>query len=68
MFLRSQKKSPGWGLIAFGLVLCLLSVILLSGIFGPVPEAGRASSVALFGVPLGIATIVVGIVTLLRSA
>jgi hypothetical protein len=67
VFLRSEKKSPGWGFIAVGLVFCVFSLVSLSGMLGPVPDTGRAASLTVFGIPAGVVAIIIGIVSLARA-
>ncbi|KQN45120.1 MULTISPECIES: hypothetical protein [unclassified Frigoribacterium] len=67
MFTRRGKSTEGWALIGFGVLAFLFSVIALSGGFGPIPDGGRAGTLAYLGIPVGIAAIVVGIVGLRRD-
>lgn len=68
MFLRRDRGwGDTWGLISIGIVLCVLSVLGLTGAFGEIGHAGRFETIVLVGVPLGIVAIVGGIVNLARQ-
>ncbi|WP_411699055.1 hypothetical protein [Conyzicola sp.] len=66
MFLRSGKSTDGWALIGFGVFACIFSAIGLSGGFGLAP-GGRAGTLIFLGIPLGIAAIIAGVLSLNRD-
>ncbi|KZC95176.1 MULTISPECIES: hypothetical protein [Clavibacter] len=67
MFLRSRSRGrETWGLWILGLGLCVVSVLGLTGVFGEL-RAGRGTGIILFGVPLGIFTIGLGIANAIRG-
>jgi hypothetical protein len=68
MFLRRGKSTEGGALIGFGVFACIFSAIGLSGAFVSLPETGRAGALILIGIPVGIAAIIGGIVSLYRDA
>jgi hypothetical protein len=68
MFLRRGRSTDGWVLIAFGVFACVFSVIGLAGGFGPEPGGGRLGALVVLGIPLGIAAVIVGVVSLYRDA
>ncbi|WP_043673822.1 hypothetical protein [Clavibacter michiganensis] len=71
MFLRNGSRSRGqeaWGLVILGVVLCVVSVLGLTGAFGEISSAGRFDTIVLFGVPLGLFSIGAGIVTAFRGS
>jgi hypothetical protein len=69
VFLRRDRgRADTWGLIAIGVVLCVVSVLGLTGAFGEISSVGRFETIVLFGVPLGILAIVGGIVNIFRQA
>ena len=67
MFLRRGKSTDGWALIGFGVFACIFSAIGLSGAFGLEPGLGRAGILVLLGIPLGVAVIIGGVVSLYRD-
>ena len=68
MFLRRERRWPDtWGLIAIGVVLCVVSVIGLTGAFGEIDSAGKLDTIVLFGVPLGLFAIGAGVVNAVRG-
>jgi len=66
MFLRRGKSTDGWALIGFGVFICIFSAIGLSGGFGSAP-VGRLGTLTYLGIPIGIAAIVVGTISLYRG-
>ena len=67
--MRADKtKSPGSSLIYFGLGLCAvaLAVIAYWAISGD-ESTGRLGTLAIVGVPVGVASLVAGVVTKLRE-
>lgn len=67
MFLRSRSRGrETWGLWILGLGLCTVSVLGLTGVFGEL-RAGRGTSIILFGVPLGLFVIGLGVVNAIRG-
>jgi hypothetical protein len=69
VFLRRERGwGDTWGLIAIGVVLCVVSVLGLTGAFGEISSVGRFETIVLSGVPLGIVAIVGGIVNIFRQA
>ncbi|OUE30377.1 hypothetical protein BFL35_10460 [Clavibacter michiganensis] len=68
MFLRSRSRGrETWGLWLLGLGLCLVSVLGLTGVFGELGGVGRFHTIVLFGVPLGLFVIGLGIVNAIRG-
>ena len=68
MFLRRDRgRGDTWGLIALGVVLCIVSVLGLTGAFGEISNGGRFDTIVLFGVPLGLAAIGGGIANWIRG-
>ena len=66
VFLRRGKSTDGWALIGFGVFACIFSAIGLSGGFGT-ELGGRTETLVYLGVPLGVAAIVVGVISLYRD-
>ena len=67
MFLRRGKSTDGLALVGFGIFACIFSAIGLFGGFGTVDSGGRLGLMVYFGIPLGIAAIIGGIVSLYRD-
>jgi hypothetical protein len=68
VFLRSRSRGrETWGLWILGLSLCLISVLGLTGVFGELGSGGRFHTIVLFGVPLGLVVIGLGIVNAIRG-
>jgi hypothetical protein len=67
VFLRSRSRGrETWGLWILGLGLCAVSVLGLTGVFGEL-GSGRGTGIILFGVPLGLFVIGVGVVNAIRG-
>jgi hypothetical protein len=67
VFLRSRSRGrETWGLWILGLGLCLISVLGLTGVFGEL-RTGRGTSIILFGVPLGLFAIGLGVANAIRG-
>ncbi|CCE76283.1 hypothetical protein [Clavibacter nebraskensis] len=67
MFLRSRSRGrETWGYVVLGVFLCLTSVLGLAGILGEITTS-RGSTLVLFGVPLGLLPIGVGVANALRG-
>ncbi|MDO4044280.1 hypothetical protein [Clavibacter michiganensis] len=67
MFLRSRSRGrETWGYVILGLFLCLTSVLGLTGVLGELTTS-RGSTLVLFGVPLGLLSIGVGVANALRG-
>jgi hypothetical protein len=66
VFLRRGKSTDGWALIGFGVFACIFSAIGLSGGFGT-ELGGRTETLVYLGVPLGVAAIVLGVISLYRD-
>lgn len=68
MFQRSKRLKPGWSFIGFGMGLCALSLIAIVYFvtMGEQPSSGRAGTLAYLGVPLGIVSVIIGVVKLSR--
>jgi hypothetical protein len=67
VFLRSRSRGrETWGLWILGLGLCAVSVLGLTGVFGEL-RSGRGTGIILFGVPLGLFVIGVGVVNAIRG-
>jgi hypothetical protein len=67
MFLRRGKSTEGWAVIGFGVFACVFSLLGLSGAFGTLDDIGRGSFLILLGIPLGVAMIIGGIVSVYRD-
>jgi hypothetical protein len=67
MFLRRGKSTEGWAFIGFGVFACIFSLLGLSGAFGPLGDSGRGDTLVLLGIPLGVAMIIGGIVSIYRD-
>jgi len=67
MFLRRGKSTDGWALAGFGVFACIFSAIVLSGALGAPPGGGRAATLAFLGIPIGVAAIAVGVVSVYRD-
>ncbi|CAQ02417.1 hypothetical protein ACR8AL_15245 [Clavibacter sepedonicus] len=68
MFLRSRSRgSETLGLVILGVVLCVVSVLGLTGAFGEISNAGRFDTIVLLGVPVGLVSIGAGIVNWIRG-
>jgi hypothetical protein len=67
VFLRRGKSTDGWAMVGFGIFACIFSLIGLSGGSGAVESVNRLGLMILFGIPLGIAAIIGGIVALYRD-
>jgi hypothetical protein len=67
IFLRSEKKSPGWGYVVVGLIFCGFSLVGFSGMLGFIPDTGRAATLTVIGMPVGVVAIIIGIVILSRD-
>lgn len=65
--MRRGKSTDGWALIGFGIFACVVSVFGLSGGFGFVPDSGRSGSLVYAGIPIGVISIIVGIVSVYRD-
>lgn len=66
MFLRRGKSTQGWALIGFGVFAAIFSIIGLVGGFGD-SFGGRTETLVYLGIPIGVAAIIVGILSLYRS-
>jgi hypothetical protein len=67
VFLRSRSRGrETWGYVILGVFLCLTSVLGLAGILGEITTS-RGSTLVLFGVPLGLLSIGVGVANALRG-
>ncbi|MBP2459100.1 hypothetical protein ABID70_001667 [Clavibacter michiganensis] len=64
---RDRGWGDTWGLIALGVVLCVVSVLGLTGAFGEISSVGRFETIVLVGVPLGLLAIGAGIVNWIRG-
>jgi hypothetical protein len=68
VFLRSRSRGrETWGWVIFGLALCVISVLGLTGAFGELGTVGRGETIVLFGVPLGLLAIGTGIANWIRG-
>ncbi|KDP92299.1 MULTISPECIES: hypothetical protein [Clavibacter] len=68
MFLRKGSRgNETLGLVILGVVLCVVSVLGLTGAFGEISNGGRFDTIVLLGVPLGLVSIGGGIVNWIRG-
>jgi hypothetical protein len=67
MFLRRGKSTEGWAAIGFGVFASVFSLLGLSGAFGPPDDSGRGALLVFLGIPIGVAMIIGGIVSLYRD-
>ena len=64
---KSKTKASGPSFIAIGLFLCVIALVGISGILGPVPPAGRAATLTTFGLPVGVFIMIVGVIMMIRE-
>jgi hypothetical protein len=70
VFLRRGPQPDGtewWGFVLIGVILIGIAGLGLSGAFGELGGAGRFRSLVLFGIPLGVVALVIGMVKLFRD-
>jgi len=67
MFMRPGKTTDGWAIIGFGIFAIIVSATWYAGWWGSPPSGSRSQLFAYLGLPLGIAAIIAGIVSLYRD-